>query len=169
MLRLMLTWMLAAKLLHVLSAMLLVAGMLGRNLTYAAARRQSDLPAVTCLLQVSERFERLMVRPGSELVFLLGLVTAWLQRLPVLSVLVGARPAWVFVSLALYLLTIPLVIAILAPASKRRRLAVAKAIDAQHITTELRAALDDRAVPVARNVELTLILLVIVLMVWKPF
>ena len=165
----MLAWLLTSKLLHILTAMLLVGGLLGRNLTYGAARRATTVPVTASLLELSERFEKLMVRPGSELVLLLGLLTAWLEQLPLLSVLAGARPAWVLVSLVIYVLTVPLVIVILLPHSKRRRLALEAALAQRSITPELRAALDDRSVLVTRNVELLIILLVICLMVLKPF
>ena len=165
----MLAWLLTSKLLHILCAILLVGGILGRNLTFAAARRATEVQVIASLLELSERFETLMVRPGSELVLLFGLLTAWLERQPLLSVLAGARPAWVFVSFVIYLLTVPLVIGLLIPAARRRRLALAAALAQPGLTAELRAALDDRSVLVTRNVELGIILLVIGLMVLKPF
>jgi hypothetical protein len=165
----MLSWFLASKLFHILSAMLLVGGILGRNLTFAAARRAAELPVAAGLLDLSERFEKLMVRPGSELVFLLGLTTAWLERQPLLSVFSGARPAWVLISLLVYLVTVPLVVFILVPRSRRRRLALDDALSRDIMTSALRAALDDRSVRVTRNVEVALILVVIALMVLKPF
>ncbi len=165
----MLAWLLTSKLVHILFAMLLVSGILGRNLTFAAARHATEVQAVADLLSLSERFEKLMVRPGSELVLVFGLLTAWLERQPLLSVLAGARPAWVFVSLIVYSLTLPLVIVLLLPRSKRRRQALEAALAGLGMTAELRQALDDRAVQVARNVELLMILVVIGLMVLKPF
>jgi uncharacterized membrane protein len=165
----MLSWFLTSKLLHILAAMLLVGGLLGRNLTFAAARRSGDLPVTASLLGLSERFETLMVRPGSELVLVLGLLTAWLERQPLLTVFAGARPAWVLVSLLIYLLTVPLVVFVLLPRTKRRRLALDAAVAQHSMTAELRGALDDPSVRVARNVELAIILVVIALMVLKPF
>jgi uncharacterized membrane protein len=165
----MLAWLLTSKLLHILCAMLLVGGLLGRNLTFAAARRATEVPVTATLLGLSERFEKLMVRPGSELVFLFGLLTAWFERQPLLAVFAGARPAWVFVSLAIYLLTVPLVIAILLPRSRRRRQALEAALAQRRITADLRGARNDRSVLVTRNVELLIILLVVGFMVLKPF
>jgi hypothetical protein len=55
------------------------------------------------------------------------------------------------------------------PRSRRRRQAVAGAVAQRPITPELRAALNDRPVLVTRAVELLIILLVLALMVLKPF
>ena len=164
-----LSWTLAAQLIHILSAFLLVGGLLGRDLAFASARRATELQITSALLKLSERFEKLMVRPGSELVLVFGLMAAWLERQPVFSVLAGARPAWAFFSLVIYLLTIPLVVVVVMPATRRRRLAAEAALTQGRITPELRKELDDRSVLVTRNVELVIILLVVGLMVLKPF
>ncbi|HEX9117178.1 MAG TPA: DUF2269 family protein [Anaerolineae bacterium] len=160
---------LLAKLLHILSVLALVAGLVGRDLVFAWAGRTAEFAVVAALLQLSERFERLLVRPGSELVFLFGLITAWLERQPLLSVLGGARPAWAFVGLVAYSLTIPLVFLALVPGTRRRRLAIGAALARQGMTADLDAALHDRSVLVTRRIELLMILVVLILMVLKPF
>jgi uncharacterized membrane protein len=165
----MLPWFLIAKLIHILSAFLLVGGWLGRDVAFAGAQRAKDVRVTAGLLAASETFEKRMVRPGSEMVFLFGLVTAWLEHLPVLGVLSGARPAWVLVSLALYLLTVPVVIAVAIPRTRRRSHALQTALNAGNMTTDLYAALHDRTVLIARRSELAIILVVIALMVLKPF
>ncbi len=165
----MLNWFLVMKLLHVLSAFLLIGGLLGRNLTFAEARRAQGVEVAYALLRASERFERFMVRPGSEIVLVFGLLTAWLERLPLLGVLTGARPAWLLVALVLYLLTIPPVFVVLLPRSKQRKQAAAAALAQCQITPDLRAALDNRAVRITRNVEMAIIFAVVCLMVLKPF
>ncbi len=165
----MLGWILFMKLLHVLSAILFIGGMLGRGLAFAGARRATDITVAHTLLTMSEQFEKLMVRPGSEIVFVFGLLTAWLERQPLFAVFSGARPNWLFTALVLYLLTIPLVIFVLMPATRRRRRAVEEALAAGCITPELRAALESRSVLITRNAELAIILIVVSLMVLKPF
>jgi uncharacterized membrane protein len=165
----MLSWFLIMKLLHILSAMLLAGGQLGRGLAFAGARRVSDVTVTYALLHQSERFEKLMIRPGSEIVFVFGLLTAWLAREPLFGIFTGAGPNWLSTALVLYLLTIPLVIIILAPATRRRRMAAETALAAGCITPELRAALTDRTVLITRNVELVIIFVVVSLMVLKPF
>lgn len=162
-------WMILARLLHVLSAFMLVSGMLGRGLTFAGARQATDVVTVNALLQLSERFERLLVRPGSEAVFVFGLATAWLQRQPLLGVSPGGGLSWLQTAVLLYVATVPLVIIILVPRTRQRKLAADLALQQRHITPDLRAALNDRLVLTTRSVELAIILVVLVLMVAKPF
>ena len=82
--------MLIMRFLHILSAFWLIAGLLGRWTTFAQARRATGIQPAAALLQLSERFEALMVIPGSQAVLLLGLLAAWLGGHPLLGVLQGA-------------------------------------------------------------------------------
>lgn len=95
--------------------------------------------------------------------------STWLERPPMLSVFAGARPAWAFISLVTCSLIIPFVIVVVMPGSERRKQAVKSSLAPARITTELRTALDDRSVLIARNSELLIILPVVALMVLKPF
>lgn len=158
------------RLLHILFSFWFVCGMLGRWLAYAQARRAAELPVASALLRLSDRFEQLMVIPGSQIVLLLGLGTAWLQGLPLLGALQGAgRVNWVFVSLVLYVSLIPLIVVVLAPRRRRRHALLAEAHAADTITPELRGALDDRLVRTSRALELLIVGLILLLMVLKPF
>ncbi len=183
------SWALFLKLLHVLSAILFIGGMLGRGLAFAAAGRaaagraaagraaagraaagrETEVTVAYALLNLSERFEKLMVRPGSEIVFVFGLLTAWTEKQPLFGVFQGAGPNWLFTALVLYLLTIPMALLILLPRSRSRQQAAEAALAAGKVTPELRAALGDRTVLVTRNVEMAIILVVVGLMVLKPF
>src|SRR5262245_63196520 len=101
------------RLLHILSSFWLISGLLGRWVAYAQATRATDLQIVGTLLRFSDRFERLMVIPGSQAVLLLGLLTAWLQGQPLFGVLQGAQSNWLLVSLLLSLSIIPIVVVVL--------------------------------------------------------
>jgi hypothetical protein len=57
---------------------------------------------------------------------------------------------------------------VLAPRRRQRETALREAVAAGRITSELRAALDDRGVLRARAVEALLIAAIVVLMVLKP-
>jgi Predicted integral membrane protein (DUF2269) len=161
--------MLIIRLLHVVTAIWFIAGLLGRNLTFRQAGQAADVGVATALLRASEGFERLMVRPGSSAVLVLGLLTAWLQGQPILGFLQGATTNWLLASLVLFLSGIPLVILVLIPRSKLRVRAVEAALVQGAITPELRAALADRAVLAARNAELLIVAAIVVLMAVKPF
>src|SRR4029453_956827 len=89
-----------------------------RWMTYAQAPRAADLWSTAALLQLSERFEQLMVIPGSQAVLALGLLAAWLGGYPLLGMLQGSRANWLLASLVLSLCMIPIVALLLAPRRK---------------------------------------------------
>ena len=69
-------------LLHVAVSFWFVAGLLGRNVTMARARSANDLSTLVELVDLSGRFERLMVIPGSFAVVVAGLLAAWAEGQP---------------------------------------------------------------------------------------
>jgi hypothetical protein len=69
-------------LLHVAMSFWFVAGLLGRNVTMARARPANDLSTLVELVDLSGRFERLMVIPGSFAVVVAGLLAAWAEGQP---------------------------------------------------------------------------------------
>ena len=157
------------KLLHVLSAMALVAGLVGRWITNAQAERSADLESMEALLGASLRFER-MVIGASFAVLISGLLTAWLMGLAILGVLEGAQTNWILVSLALFVLLMavmpPLVF---LPAGRAFEAARGAAHRASAKTPELQAAFANRRVRAAHVAEIVAVLLVVALMVLKPF
>jgi uncharacterized membrane protein len=161
--------MLIMRFLHILSAFWLIAGLLGRWVAYAQARRAADIQPAAVLLRLSERFEQLMVIPGSQAVLVLGLLAAWLGGHPLLGVLQGASANWLLVSLVLSLCMIPIIAVLLAPRRKLRRLALEDAVVRETLTAQLRAALDDRIVLGSRTAEMIITGAILVLMVLKPF
>ena len=161
--------MLIMRFLHILSAFWLIAGLLGRWVAYAQARRAADIQPAAVLLRLSERFEQLMVIPGSQAVLVLGLLAAWLGGHPLLGVLQGASANWLLVSLVLSLSMIPIIAVLLAPRRKLRRLALEDAVVRETLTAQLRAALDDRVVLGSRAAEMLITGAILLLMVLKPF
>jgi uncharacterized membrane protein len=161
--------MLIMRFLHILSAFWMIAGLLGRWVAYAQARRANDIQPASALLRLSERFEQLMVIPGSQAVLVLGLLAAWLGGYPLLGALQGARTNWLLISLVLSLCMIPIIAVFLAPRRKLRRLALEDAVARGTLTIQLRAALDDRIVLGSRTAEMIITGAILVLMVLKPF
>lgn len=156
-------------LLHIISAFVLIAGLIGREGTRAYARRQEKIEIFTPMIGLSGWFENILVIPGSNAVLILGLASAWARGWPLFGVLQGSSINWVFVSLLLYLVTIPLVTLIFLP---RGKIFAQKLADAQSqgvITPELRAAMEDPVVRVAHIIEALLVVVIIYLMVMKPF
>ena len=156
----------AWKLLHVLVAFWFVAGLIGRGVTIAQVRRESDLGRLGSLMAVAERFEKWMVIPGSAIVLLLGIVTMIAQD----RSLLGDGNGWLLVSLILYLGLAALVPTVFLPRGKRYEAALEDARSSgTKVTPALTSALNDPVVALARRVELAVVAVIIVLMVTKPF
>ena len=158
------------KLLHVLAAFWLISGVIGRDFTFWQAGRSTSVQAVQGLLQVSEFFERWAVIPVSILVLLFGLIVTWMQKWPLFGFLQGASTNWLLVSFVLFL-GVSAVIAPLRLIDRRRKRtqALEQALALETITPELTAALHDKVVNQFRAVELILMVVIIILMVTKPF
>jgi hypothetical protein len=152
-------------LLHVAIAFWFVAGIVGRNLTFAKVRATSDIRVLDALVVLGGRFERLMVVPGSFAVLVAGLLAAWAQDRP----LAGSGNGWLLVSLLLFLSQIPLVPLVFLPRGRVFERALDDAKQRGEVTPELSAALRDPAVAAARAYEIVAISVIVTLMVTKPF
>jgi hypothetical protein len=148
-------------LLHVLVAFWFVAGLIGRNVTFAKVRASSDLRTVEDLMELGGRFERLMVIPG---VLVAGLLAAWAEGQP----LAGEGNWWLLISLALFVSLAVLVPVVFLPRGKVFERVLEDARARGEVTPELTASLRDPAVRNARAIELIVVVVVIVLMVTKP-
>ena len=152
-------------LLHVAVAFWFVAGLLGRNVTMARARSANDLSTLVELVDLSGRFERLMVIPGSFGVVVLGLLAAWAESRP----LAGTDDWWLLTSLILFVAIGLLVPTVFLPHGKVFEASLEDANRRGEVTPELRTALRDPAVRNARALEFVAVAIIITLMVTKPF
>ncbi len=157
------------KLFHVMAAIWFISGLLGRNIVLAQARRTNDVHVLKPLMQLASLFDNLMVIRGSQVVLVLGLITAWLEGYPLLGFVQGAGSNWVLVSLLLFLSTIPLIILVFIPRGKVFERALKAALSQGVITSDLTLALSDKAVSAAHTYELVVVDLILILMVLKPF
>jgi uncharacterized membrane protein len=154
---------------HVLTAMLFVAGLIGRAATFWRAGQAQDVQTVGSLLSLSEWFERTLVIPAYVGVLITGLLVAWLAGWPLAGALQGGAPRWLLFSLALYLSPWLVIPTYLAPQRRHRTQAMIRARELGAITPELAAALNDRGVILLRRAELVMAGLVTALMIAKPF
>ena len=155
--------------LHVLSVFVLVTGILGRFVTLRQVARATDLETLKAKLEVSAVFELYMVRRGSIVVLLSGLLAAWARGWPILGILQGSPINWVLVAFVTYMSIIPWIVFVLFPRSKVFEARLAEADKLNAITPEVRASLADPVVGWARRYEFAMILFVTYLMVVKPF
>jgi hypothetical protein len=150
--------------LHVATAFLFVGGLIGRWIVLGLARRSEHVAQIDTLLQVADRFEKIVI-PGSFGVLVLGLLAMWAQDRP----LFADGGYWLLVSLVLYLSLIPLVPLIFLPRGRVFEAALADARERGSVTPELTAAFHDPWVAFARTYEVVAVGIVIALMVLKPF
>ena len=151
-------------LLNVAVAFWFVAGLLGRNVTMARARSANDLSTLVELVDLSGRFERLMVIPGSFGVVVLGLLAAWAEGRPL-----AGTDDWLLTSLILFVGLGVLVPTVFRPHGKVFEGALEQARQRGEVTPELRTALRDPAVRNARAAEIVVVAVIVALMVTKPF
>lgn len=156
------------KLIHALVGVWFIAGLIGRWVTLGYAARASDLVSLKAALGISARFERVVIF-GSMIVLLLGIGTAIVQGRAFLGPLQGARIDWLFVSLLLYLSILPLVPLVFLPRGRVFEAALEEATTEGVVTDRLRTAFRDPVVLAAHAYELGAMVVVLVLMIAKPF
>lgn len=157
------------KLVHVFSGFWFVSGLLGRWVALSQASRAGDILVVSALVNAAGIFERAMVVPGSMIVLIAGLLTAWAQGVPILGFLQGSGPNWPLASIVLFAGMIPLIPFVFLPRGRIFDSALEDAKVRGAVTPELRAAFGDRAVLTAHAVELAGVFIILVLMFTKPF
>ena len=158
------------KLFHVLAAFWMISGVVGRGLAFWQAGRATNVQAVHALLEVSEFFERYAVIPVSIAVLIFGLILTWMQKWPIFGFLQGASSNWLLVSTILFFGIIGFVAPLgLVSRRKQRTRAMEEALAQGAITPDLTTALKDSVVIRFRTVEFITLIIIIILMVTKPF
>ena len=160
------SWYLALKLAHVICVLALISGLLGRFLVRLRLRAVRSMESLQELMRLVDHFDSWLVVRGSQATLVTGLFLGWVGGWPYLT---AGRPTWIFVSLLLFLSTVPLVIFIFVPRGRAFGKVFQAAVAEQRITPELRSALADPAVRAATAYESVAIGLTLGLMVFKPF
>ena len=158
------------KLLHVLAAFWFLSGLIGRDIAFWRAGKATNVQAVQALLQISDFFERYAVIPVSMAVFLFGLIVTLMQKWPLFGFIQGSPSNWLLISFLLFLgISLAIGPLKLVPRRKQRTRAFEEALTQGRITLELTAALNDEVVVRFRAIELGIVIVIIILMVTKPF
>jgi hypothetical protein len=146
--------------LHLLGALLFVAGIVLAGSTFEVARRRAE-PAEIALLLGATRVGVLLVAVGGVLLLGCGL---WLVHLTH----VGYGTGWVQAALGMFLAALMLGALGGQRPKQARRLAGALAARSEPTSAELRTLLGDRASLAANYLSLLLVLGILALMVWQP-
>ena len=157
------------KFLHVLAGFWLFAGGLGRWSTVVQAAKALNIQSVRDLMKLAGHFEQRMITPAVPTVLVLGLITAWLEGWPILGFLQGASSNWLLVSLVLFLGNVPLVFLVFLPRGKLFELALDQAVAQGKVTPELTAELTHRSVFWSYVYQTASAVVIIALMIAKPF
>jgi hypothetical protein len=156
------------KVVHALLGVWFVAALVGRWVALGAAARATDIRALRGMLTVASRFERVVIIAPS-LVLVLGIATAIAQGRPFLGPFQGAQVDWLFASLVIFLSPLPLVPLVFLPRGKVFEAALIEAEAEGEVTDRLKIAFRDPVVLGAHVYELGSTLVVLVLMLTKPF
>jgi uncharacterized membrane protein len=162
-------WYLGLRLLHILSAIVFIGGILARQLVRSLAEKTDDVHYFAALSQAAGRIENFMVIPGNLAAILFGVALALITGAPILGFLQGASRNWLLVTnilLVIGFLTVPLVF---VPRGKQFDLLLKDALAKGQMTPQLRAQLDDKTIRFVHQGEVTMLIFIVILMVFKPF
>ena len=157
------------KFLHALTGFWFTAGLVGRGVAQLRAERTTEISSLRLLVDLIGRFDRLMVIPGSSAAFLLGPLTAWVEGLPILGFLQGAKTNWLLASLVLFIGILVAVPTVFIPRGRVFGVAFEEAIATGRVTDLVSSALRDPVVRIAHIYEVVAVVVIIWLMVAKPF
>ncbi len=155
------------KLLHVLSSMWLVTGLLGRAVALSSARRAPDMRILKAIADVSGRLENLMIAPGIFAVLVTGIATAVVGGISLLGPVDGG-PLWVFVPLVIMLFAVATTPVTLSH-DRQWGQALEDAARRGVVTERLRPFLDARAMLRRYAPDISAVAIIVVLMVLRPF
>ncbi len=152
------------KLTHVVLAMVLVTGLIGRWVTLRRAQQADDVETVARFTEAAHPFERMVVL-SSMLILPAGLLTAWAQGYAWLGLTTG----WMLASVVIYVAASALVPTVFLPRGRAFEGALSEARASGSVTPALRDAFADPTVRAARLFEVGGVAVIVALMVLKPF
>ena len=162
-------WYLIIKFFHILAVTLTIGGIFARQLVRNVARQSGDITTVASLIRLAVRMDRVLVIPWSNIMVLMGIILAVMQKWPIFGFMQGASQNWLLVSNLLLIVMIVLIPAVFIPHNKKVEALLQNALAEGGLTPELSAALDDKKNRLAHYGEEIIVLVVAALMVLKPF
>jgi uncharacterized membrane protein len=162
-------WYLVVKYLHITAVAITIGGMFARQLVRSNALKSGDIKSVVSLIHAAVRMDRTMVIPGSNLMILMGIILAVMQKWPIFGFLQGADRNWLLVSNLLLLIMIVLIPGVFISHNKKVEALLQTANSEGRVTPELHATMNDRKNRIAHLAEEIIVLVVAALMVLKPF
>ena len=156
------------RLAHAVAGVTFVAGLIGFWIVRGMASRADSLATMQLLLRTAVPFARMLSISGITLT-LFGLATAVSTGRPIFGPLQGGRVDWMFASTLLMLPIFAFLTVIYPRFGRRLRTALAGAEPEGRVTPEIVAAWADPSYRFARRYDLVAALVVLILMLAKPF
>ena len=162
-------WYILLKFLHILAVIICVGGIFARQLLRQHAKKTNEIQLFATFNQAAGRIEKVMVIPGTMAMLVLGVILALFGGAPILGFLQGASQNWLLVSNILITGILVIIPTVLVPGGKRFEPLLQVALAKGEITPELRNAMNDKMVKFAHLYEEIGLIIVVALMVLKPF
>jgi uncharacterized membrane protein len=163
------SWYVVFRFLHIISAIWFVGGLFSRQLVRRYLKQTDDIQQLAIFSQAAGKIETGMVIPGSMAVVVIGVILAVIAGYPIFGFLQGASQNWLLVANILLVTAMGLVPTVFVPRGKKFEPVLQSALAEGRITPELRAAIDDPVVKLAHLYEQVSVIIVVALMVFKPF
>jgi len=160
---------LLVRFLHIISAIWFIGGVLARQIVRLYARRTDDVQHFASMSLAAGRIETTMVIPGNFAVIIFGVIYGLMIGAPILGFLQGAASNWLLVSNILLIIGFFNVPLIFLPRGKLFDAALKDALARREMTSELHDHINDPVVRMAHWFELVAMLVVVFLMVFRPF
>ena len=161
-------WYLVVKFLHVAAVAITIGSMFARQLVRGIAKKSDDLLEIAALTRAATRMDRALIIPGSNIMIVIGIILAVMQKWPIFGFLQGSTQNWLLVSNILLAIMVALIPGVFIPHNKKVEALLQSAITEGKVTSELSAALADNRNGLAHHVEEFIVLVVAALMVLKP-
>jgi uncharacterized membrane protein len=162
-------WYLTVKFLHIVATIMFVGGVFARQFVRSSAKKTSDVKFLASIMHGAGQIEKIMVIPGSNVTVILGIVLAIMLHLPIFGFLQGGSQNWLLVSNILLVIGLVLIPTVFIPRGKKFEPILEAALTEGRVTPELQAAMDDKVVQYAHIFQEVSIIVIVALMVLKPF
>ncbi len=162
-------WYAVVKFLHIVAVIVCVGGLFARQLLRQHAKKMNDVQLFATFSQAAGKIENAMVIPGMSAIMVFGVILALISGSPILGFLQGASQNWLLVSIVLMIGILVIIPTVFVPRGRKFEPLLQEALVKGQITTELRAAVNDSTVNLAHRYEEIALIVIIALMVLKPF
>jgi hypothetical protein len=154
---------------HVTFAIVFVGGVMARQVVRLQLHTAHDIVSLVAASDAAGRIESLMVIPGNIAVIIVGFLLASETDAPILGFISGDSENWLLVSNTLLVIGLIMVPLFFFPRGRKFALILDEAVKANDITPALRTAINSPGVMAAHYGELVGLIVIVALMVTRPF